>query len=110
MATRFPDIKNHIYDLLFCPQVKADRNSKKLGVLQQASRHVNEMTAKVVASTKTGQENLDVKGGSGSICEKTRNIDRFLTVDALQSNRTHGLLWNVSHQAEKRRNGGSGKF
>lgn len=47
--------------LVAASKVKADRNSKKLPVLQQASRHVNEMAAKVVASTKTGQENLDVK-------------------------------------------------
>lgn len=43
-------------------QVKADRSSKKLTVLQQASRHVNEMAANVVGSTRTGQENLDDKG------------------------------------------------
>lgn len=43
-------------------QVKADRHSKRLPVLQQASRHVNEMAANVVASTKTGQENLEEKG------------------------------------------------
>lgn len=53
-------------------QVKADRGSKKLGVLQQASRHVNEMAANVVASTKTGLEQIedkgkcDVKGAFGS--------------------------------------------
>lgn len=43
-------------------QVKADRGSKKLGVLQQASRHVNEMAANVVASTKTGLEQIEDKG------------------------------------------------
>ncbi len=47
---------------LFCSQVKADRSSKKLTVLQQASRHVNEMAANVVASTRTGQEHLEEKG------------------------------------------------
>lgn len=54
--------------LSFCAQVKADRNSKKLSVLQQASRHVNEMAANVVASTKTGQDNLEEKGEGISIC------------------------------------------
>nr|XP_020458206.1 huntingtin-interacting protein 1-related protein isoform X1 [Monopterus albus] len=47
--------------LVAASKVKADRNSKKLPVLQQASRHVNEMAAKVVASTRTGQENLEEK-------------------------------------------------
>eukprot|EP00064_Thunnus_orientalis_P018193 superscaffoldBa00004104_g18286 len=46
---------------LLCTQVKADRNSKKLSVLQQASRHVNEMAANVVGSTRTGQEHLEEK-------------------------------------------------
>lgn len=45
-----------------CGQVKADRHSKKLSVLQHASRNVNEMAANVVASTRTGQENLEEKG------------------------------------------------
>uniref|UniRef100_A0A146X035 Huntingtin-interacting protein 1-related protein n=1 Tax=Fundulus heteroclitus TaxID=8078 RepID=A0A146X035_FUNHE len=43
--------------LVAASKVKAGRSSKRLGVLQQASRHVNEMAANVVASTKTGQEN-----------------------------------------------------
>uniref|UniRef100_A0A3B5KUP5 Huntingtin interacting protein 1 related n=1 Tax=Xiphophorus couchianus TaxID=32473 RepID=A0A3B5KUP5_9TELE len=47
--------------LVAASKVKADRSSKRLGILQQASRHVNEMAAKVVASTKTGQENLEDK-------------------------------------------------
>uniref|UniRef100_A0A4W6GBP4 Huntingtin-interacting protein 1-related protein n=1 Tax=Lates calcarifer TaxID=8187 RepID=A0A4W6GBP4_LATCA len=47
--------------LVAASKVKADRNSKRLPVLQQASRHVNEMAAKVVASTKTGQEHLEDK-------------------------------------------------
>ena len=53
---------------LLCMQVKAGRNSKKLTVLQQASRHVNEMAANVVASTRTGQEHLEEKGLSALIC------------------------------------------
>lgn len=48
--------------LLYHLQVKADRGSKRLGVLQQASRHVNEMAAGVVASTKTGLDQIEDKG------------------------------------------------
>lgn len=47
--------------LVAASKVKADRSSKRLSTLQQASRYVNEMAAKVVASTKTGQENLEEK-------------------------------------------------
>ncbi|XP_067376660.1 huntingtin interacting protein 1 related b isoform X2 [Channa argus] len=47
--------------LVAASKVKADRNSKKLSVLQQASRQVNEMAANVVASTRTGQEHLEEK-------------------------------------------------
>lgn len=47
--------------LVAASKVKADRNSKKLPVLQQASRRVNEMAANVVASTRTGQEHLEEK-------------------------------------------------
>uniref|UniRef100_A0A8C4GJZ3 Huntingtin-interacting protein 1-related protein n=1 Tax=Dicentrarchus labrax TaxID=13489 RepID=A0A8C4GJZ3_DICLA len=47
--------------LVAASKVKADRNSRKLPVLQQASRLVNEMAANVVASTRTGQENLEEK-------------------------------------------------
>ncbi|XP_017307665.1 huntingtin interacting protein 1 related b isoform X1 [Ictalurus punctatus] len=47
--------------LVAASKVKADRGSKKLVSLQQASRHVNEMAAKVVASTRTGQEQIEDK-------------------------------------------------
>ncbi|XP_077416373.1 huntingtin interacting protein 1 related b [Vanacampus margaritifer] len=47
--------------LVAASKVKADRHSKRLTVLQQASRLVNEMAAKVVGSTRTGQDNLDDK-------------------------------------------------
>ncbi|KAL7839464.1 hypothetical protein SRHO_G00261220 [Serrasalmus rhombeus] len=47
--------------LVAASKVKADRGSKKLSSLQQASRHVNEMAANVVASTKTGQEQIEDK-------------------------------------------------
>lgn len=47
--------------LVAASKVKADRGSKRLSVLQQASRLVNEMAANVVASTRTGQEHLEEK-------------------------------------------------
>lgn len=47
-------------------QVKADRNNKKLSTLQQASRHVNDMAAVVVTSTKHGQQQISDSGKKGS--------------------------------------------
>ncbi|KAJ8287153.1 hypothetical protein GJAV_G00048240 [Gymnothorax javanicus] len=47
--------------LVAASKVKADRNSQKLVTLQQASRRVNEMAANVVASTKTGQDQIEDK-------------------------------------------------
>uniref|UniRef100_A0A6I8RI83 Huntingtin-interacting protein 1-related protein n=1 Tax=Xenopus tropicalis TaxID=8364 RepID=A0A6I8RI83_XENTR len=47
--------------LVAASKVKADKNSKNLPKLQQCSRHVNEMAANVVASTKSGQEQIEDK-------------------------------------------------
>lgn len=47
--------------LVAASKVKADRSSRNLSRLQQASRHVNEMAANVVASTKSGQEQIEDK-------------------------------------------------
>ncbi|KAJ8286254.1 hypothetical protein GJAV_G00036330 [Gymnothorax javanicus] len=47
--------------LVAASKVKADSSSMKLSALQQASRHVNETAANVVASTKTGQERMEEK-------------------------------------------------
>ncbi|XP_066510477.1 huntingtin-interacting protein 1-related protein-like [Hoplias malabaricus] len=47
--------------LVAASKVKADRGSKKLSNLQHASRYVNEMAANVVASTKTGQDQIEDK-------------------------------------------------
>ncbi|XP_043924850.1 huntingtin-interacting protein 1-related protein isoform X2 [Protopterus annectens] len=47
--------------LVAASKVKADKNSNNLTRLQQASRHVNEMTANVVASTKSGQDQIEEK-------------------------------------------------
>lgn len=51
------------------PQVKADKHSPHLSRLQECSRTVNEMAANVVASTKSGQEQIEERGkwwGPGS--------------------------------------------
>lgn len=45
------------------PQVKADKHSPHLSRLQECSRTVNEMAANVVASTKSGQEQVEDRGG-----------------------------------------------
>lgn len=50
-------------------QVKADRNNKKLYTLQQASRHVNDMAAVVVSSTKHGQQQISDSGKRGEWAE-----------------------------------------
>ncbi|KAI4820183.1 hypothetical protein KUCAC02_028168 [Chaenocephalus aceratus] len=47
--------------LVAASKVKAGRGSTRLSALQQASRHVNEMAANVVGSTRTGQEHLEEK-------------------------------------------------
>ncbi|GAA6223596.1 huntingtin-interacting protein 1-related protein-like [Lates japonicus] len=48
--------------LVAASKVKADRNNKKLNTLQQASRHVNDMAAVVVSSTKHGQMQISDHG------------------------------------------------
>ncbi|XP_030073693.1 huntingtin-interacting protein 1-related protein [Microcaecilia unicolor] len=45
--------------LVAASKVKADKNSRNLSKLQQCSRSVNEMAANVVASTKSGQEQVE---------------------------------------------------
>ncbi|XP_053557751.1 huntingtin-interacting protein 1-related protein isoform X1 [Bombina bombina] len=47
--------------LVAASKVKADKNSKNLPKLQQCSRKVNEMAANVVASTKSGQQQIEEK-------------------------------------------------
>lgn len=48
--------------LLCSLQVKAEKSSRNLLRLQECSRNVNEMAANVVASTKSGQEQIEEKG------------------------------------------------
>uniref|UniRef100_A0A8C1D0T9 I/LWEQ domain-containing protein n=1 Tax=Cyprinus carpio carpio TaxID=630221 RepID=A0A8C1D0T9_CYPCA len=47
--------------LVAASKVKADRGNRKLQTLQQASRHVNDMAAVVVSSTKSGQMQIENK-------------------------------------------------
>uniref|UniRef100_A0A7M4FJ02 Huntingtin interacting protein 1 related n=1 Tax=Crocodylus porosus TaxID=8502 RepID=A0A7M4FJ02_CROPO len=47
--------------LVAASKVKADKNSRNLTRLQECSRSVNEMAANVVASTKSGQEQIEDK-------------------------------------------------
>ncbi|XP_077352659.1 huntingtin-interacting protein 1-related protein [Festucalex cinctus] len=48
--------------LVAASKVKADRGNRKLSTLQQASRHVNDMAAVVVTSTKHGQQQISEQG------------------------------------------------
>ncbi|NXU48775.1 HIP1R protein, partial [Turnix velox] len=47
--------------LVAASKVKAEKSSKNLSRLQECSRNVNEMAANVVASTKSGQEQIEEK-------------------------------------------------
>uniref|UniRef100_A0A098LY23 Huntingtin-interacting protein 1-related protein n=1 Tax=Hypsiglena sp. JMG-2014 TaxID=1550645 RepID=A0A098LY23_9SAUR len=47
--------------LVAASKVKAEKHSKNLGKLQECSRTVNEMAANVMASTKSGQEQVEEK-------------------------------------------------
>uniref|UniRef100_A0A669PCY8 Huntingtin interacting protein 1 related n=1 Tax=Phasianus colchicus TaxID=9054 RepID=A0A669PCY8_PHACC len=47
--------------LVAASKVKAEKSSRNLGKLQECSRNVNEMAANVVASTRSGQEQIEDK-------------------------------------------------
>ncbi|NWQ86097.1 HIP1R protein, partial [Burhinus bistriatus] len=47
--------------LVAASKVKAEKSSRNLSRLQECSRNVNEMAANVVASTKSGQEQIEEK-------------------------------------------------
>uniref|UniRef100_A0A8V1A5R4 Huntingtin-interacting protein 1-related protein n=1 Tax=Gallus gallus TaxID=9031 RepID=A0A8V1A5R4_CHICK len=47
--------------LVAASKVKAEKSSRNLGKLQECSRNVNEMAANVVASTRSGQEQIEEK-------------------------------------------------
>ncbi|XP_072289854.1 huntingtin interacting protein 1 related b [Eucyclogobius newberryi] len=83
--------------LVAASKVKADRSSKRLSTLQQASRYVNEMTAKVVASTRTGQENLEQKdtmdfSGMSLIKLKREEMEAQVKVLELETRLEHERL------------------
>ncbi|XP_076876849.1 huntingtin-interacting protein 1-related protein [Brachyhypopomus gauderio] len=76
--------------LVAASKVKADRGNKKLHTLQQASRHVNDMAAVVVTSTKTGQMQIEYKdpldfSGVSLIKLKTEEMDSQVKVLELES-------------------------
>ncbi|XP_041667354.1 huntingtin-interacting protein 1-related protein-like [Cheilinus undulatus] len=80
--------------LVAASKVKADRNNKKLQTLQQASRHVNDMTAMVVTSTKHGQRRLSDEGimdfsGMSLIKLKKEEMEAQVKVLQLESQLEH---------------------
>nr|XP_021335166.1 huntingtin-interacting protein 1-related protein-like [Danio rerio] len=75
--------------LVAASKVKADRGNKKLHTLQQASRHVNDMAAVVVTSTKSGQMQIEDKNsmdfsGLSLIKLKTEEMDTQVRVLELE--------------------------
>ncbi|KAM6975925.1 huntingtin-interacting protein 1-related protein [Tautogolabrus adspersus] len=99
-ADRFVDEKGTHEELIACcheiaastaqlvaaSKVKADRNNKKLSTLQQASRHVNDMAAVVVTSTKHGQRRTSegVMDFSGMSLIKLKTEEMEAQVKVLQ--------------------------
>ncbi|KAM3599860.1 uncharacterized protein V6R79_012979 [Siganus canaliculatus] len=76
--------------LVAASKVKADRSNKKLHTLQQASRHVNDMAAVVVTSTKHGQQQVSDPGvmdfsGLSVIKLKTAEMEAQVKVLQLES-------------------------
>ncbi|XP_067114318.1 huntingtin-interacting protein 1-related protein-like isoform X2 [Osmerus mordax] len=76
--------------LVAASKVKADRNNKKLHTLQQASRHVNDMAAVVVTSTKHGQQRFTDRGpmdfsGISRIKLKTEEMEAQVKVLELEN-------------------------
>ncbi|TDH02377.1 hypothetical protein EPR50_G00172110 [Perca flavescens] len=76
--------------LVAASKVKADRSNKKLNTLKQASRHVNDMAAVVVTSTKHGQQQISDQGvmdfsGMSLIKLKTEEMEVQVKVLQLES-------------------------
>ncbi|XP_065118875.1 huntingtin-interacting protein 1-related protein isoform X2 [Paramisgurnus dabryanus] len=76
--------------LVAASKVKADRGNKKLNTLQQASRHVNDMAAVVVTSTKAGQMQIEEKdsmdfSGISLIKLKTEEMESQVKVLQLEN-------------------------
>lgn len=79
--------------------MKADRSNKKLNTLQQASRHVNDMAAVVVTSTKQGQQQFSDRGEEKRLgshphhhCEQSCCV----TVSTLKLQSVHILMLHVT--------------
>ncbi|KAK3550194.1 hypothetical protein QTP86_021232 [Hemibagrus guttatus] len=76
--------------LVAASKVKADRSNKKLNTLLQASRHVNDMAAVVVTSTKAGQMQIEDKdpmdfSGMSLIKLKTEEMESQVKVLELEN-------------------------
>ncbi|TSM28130.1 Huntingtin-interacting protein 1-related protein [Bagarius yarrelli] len=76
--------------LVAASKVKADRSNKKLNTLLQASRHVNDMAAVVVTSTKSGQMQIEDKdpmdfSGMSLIKLKTEEMESQVKVLELEN-------------------------
>ncbi|XP_037835474.1 huntingtin-interacting protein 1-related protein isoform X2 [Kryptolebias marmoratus] len=84
------EIAGSTAQLVAASKVKADRHNKKLYTLQQASRHVNDMAAVVVTSTKHGQQQISDHGlmdfsGMSLIKLKTEEMEAQVKVLQLES-------------------------
>uniref|UniRef100_A0A8C3G3Y1 Huntingtin interacting protein 1 related n=1 Tax=Cyclopterus lumpus TaxID=8103 RepID=A0A8C3G3Y1_CYCLU len=83
--------------LVAASKVKADRGNKKLQTLKQASRHVNDMAALVVTSTKHGQLQISDQGamdfsGMSLIKLKTEEMEAQVKVLQLESQLDQGRV------------------
>ncbi|XP_029024998.1 huntingtin-interacting protein 1-related protein-like [Betta splendens] len=81
------EIAGSTAQLVAASKVKADRNNKKLYTLQQASRHVNDMAAVVVTSSKHGQQQISdhvVMDFSGMSLIKLKKEEMEAQVKVLQ--------------------------
>jgi huntingtin interacting protein 1 len=56
------EISASVAQLFVSSRVKADRGSERLSLLGQASKQVNEATASVIASVKSGKQALEEEG------------------------------------------------
>lgn len=77
--------------LVAASKVKADKTSKNLSRLQECSRSVNEMAANVVASTKSGQEQIedrDTMDFSGMSLIKLKKEEMETQVKVLELEKT----------------------
>uniref|UniRef100_A0ABM5F1C6 Huntingtin-interacting protein 1-related protein isoform X1 n=2 Tax=Pogona vitticeps TaxID=103695 RepID=A0ABM5F1C6_9SAUR len=77
--------------LVAASKVKAEKHSRHLGKLQECSRTVNEMAANVVASTKSGQEQVedrDAMDFSGMSLIKLKKEEMETQVKVLELEKT----------------------